>query len=57
LPRVSRFEVFQMRQLRIDQKPRRHRESRSPGDFRQARNAERTTDSNRPPKDAGRKVA
>src|SRR5258707_15694559 len=45
-----------MRKLRIDERARRHRESRSPGDCRQPRNAERTTDANRPPKDAGCKL-
>src|SRR5258708_11977024 len=45
-----------MRKLRIAQKRRRHRESRSPGDFRQPGNAERTTDATRTPKDAGCKL-
>ena len=56
MPRVSRFEVFQMRELRIDQEACRGRESRSLGDLRQSRNAERTANADRPSKDAGRKI-
>src|SRR6516162_8819293 len=37
MPRVLRFEVFQMRELRIDQEACRGRESRSLGDLRQSR--------------------
>src|SRR5215471_3564066 len=56
LPRMPRPKVLQMSELRIDQEARRHRKSRSPGDLGQARNAQRPTETNRPPKDAGRKI-
>src|SRR5215467_10803925 len=47
VPRVASFEMFQVRKLRIDQKPCRHGESRSPGGLRQPRNAQRTADAHR----------
>src|SRR6266853_2195766 len=56
VPRMPRFEVLQMRELRIGQQPRRHSESRSLGGLRQPRNAERTADANRPPEHAGREI-
>src|ERR1700692_946931 len=41
MPRFPRFEVFEMRRLRIDQEAGRDREGRAPGVLRQAADAER----------------
>src|SRR5215467_11898607 len=57
VPRVARFEMFQVRKLRIDQKPSRHGEGRSPGGLRQPRNAKRTAHAHRPAQNAGRQFA
>jgi hypothetical protein len=52
MPRSPRFEMFEMRCLRIDQKPRGNREGRSLGRVRQTRHAERTPDAHRPTENA-----
>src|SRR5580704_10139832 len=56
LPHVPRFDMLEMRELRIDQETRRHRESRPLGRLRHCRNAERPADAHGPAQDAGRKV-
>src|ERR1700721_1385565 len=45
MPRFPRFEVFEMRRLRIDEEAGRDREGRALGVLRQAADAERPTDS------------
>ena len=47
LPRMPRFEVFKMCDLRIDQQARRHGECRALGRFGQAGKTERTADPHR----------
>src|SRR6266568_968095 len=51
--RAPRFDLFEMRHLRIDQKPGRDRERRAFGGFGQAGDAERTADPHPASEDAG----
>src|ERR1700722_9502704 len=53
MPRFPRFEVFEMRRLRIDQEAGRDREGRALGVLRQAADAERPADSYRARENAG----
>ena len=57
VPRLPRFEMFEMRHLRINQQTRRDGEGRALGHFRQAGNAERPADRNRPARYARRAPA
>ena len=55
LPRSPRFEMFEMRRLRIDQQSGRDGEGRPLGRFRQTGNSERPADADRTAEDARRK--
>src|SRR6266498_4952793 len=53
LSRAPRFELFEMRHLRIDQEPGRDRERRALGGFGKSRDAERTADPHPASENAG----
>src|ERR1700722_7393778 len=56
VPRMSRFVVFVVCCLRVDQEPRRSREGRPLGGLRQTGNAERPADPDRAAENARRKL-
>src|SRR5579862_257124 len=55
-PPAARFEMFEMRRLRINQQSRRDSEGRALGGVRQSGNAERPSDAYRPAENASGKI-